>query len=157
MALSEKTLVPGLFLDYLVLAAHGLMAHGGIFMIDYLPALLGPAAEILEIALGPMLDPSPQKPRPLLAAGFQPLGLISPQNQGYASAGALELLAAGPLTPTALNQLAQTTLNEAWPFTAAQWYQEEIPPDQRLLGRDYELARPALLLNDQAIQRFMTK
>ncbi|MDR2368500.1 MAG: hypothetical protein LBF58_10430 [Deltaproteobacteria bacterium] len=147
-ALSERSLVPGLFLDYLVLAAHGLMAHGGVFMIDYLPALLGQASEILEIPLGPMGELNALENRPLLAAGFQPLGLASPQGEGYSSAGALELFAAGALSQAALRKLAETPLKAAWLFTAGQWYQEEIPPAGRLPGWENLIGRPAIPLDE---------
>jgi hypothetical protein len=124
------------------------MAHGGVFMIDYLPALLAPASKILEIALGPMGQLNSLDKKPLLAAGFQPLALAWPNGAGYSSAGALELFGAGALSQETLKQLAQTPLKAAWPFTAGQLYQEEVPPDHRHSGWENLMGRPAISLND---------
>jgi hypothetical protein len=153
-ALAERLLLPGLALDYIVLSVHGLKAHGGVFMIDYLPALLGPASNILEV---PLLDTqnessgpsrySLHQARPLLASGALPIGLADQGAPGgFAAAGTLELDSAGPLTSNFLNLLASLSLAQVWPFTASEWYQEETPLSERLPGWDQELGRPALLL-----------
>ncbi|MDR2455206.1 MAG: hypothetical protein LBE49_01245, partial [Deltaproteobacteria bacterium] len=130
-ALAEGRLLPGLFLDYLVLSVHGLVPHGGVFMIDYLPDLLGPASEILETPLG-LKGLGPQA-EPLLGAGLLPLGApASGAPGGWAAAGALELM--GPLDEEFFRRLARVRLDDLRAFTFGEWYQEETPPSLRLEG-----------------------
>jgi hypothetical protein len=162
MALAEKTILPGLALDYLVLSSHGLKTHGGVFMIDYLPALLRPAAAILEVPLinAPLLDENlSQAPleeiskdhslleRPLLAAGILPLAVADPLAPGgFAAAGALEMAAASPFSSDLLNNLASLKVSQALPFSLGEWYQEETPLSARFSGWEAQLGQPALLL-----------
>ncbi len=40
-----------------------------------------------------------------------------------------------------LETLGRTRLRELWPFTAGEWYQEEIPPARRIPGWPEEVAR----------------
>jgi hypothetical protein len=144
-ALAEGRLIPGLALDYLVLASHGLTAHGGVFMIDYLPAILAPAARILETPLAGHGEGDP--PEPLLGAGLIPLGLEEPAAPGgFAAAGALELVSTGALSAERLERLAALRLEEIRPFTDSEWYQEETPPGAREPGWEASIGRPALVL-----------
>jgi hypothetical protein len=147
-ALAEGLVAPGLFLDYLALSANGLAAHGGVFMIDYLPALLGPASAILEVPLG--LGPGAgegagEGAGPLLGAGLLPIGLEAPGTPGgYAAAGALELM--GPLDEGFFRTLAGLRLDQVRDFTFGEWYQEEVPPERRQRGWEAGLGVPAMLL-----------
>ncbi|MDR1545253.1 MAG: hypothetical protein LBU12_00750 [Deltaproteobacteria bacterium] len=139
-ALADRRIVPGLFLDYLVLAAHGLRAHGGVYMLDYLPRLLAPAARRLEVPLGWT---------PLLAAGPLPLGLQGPEGfaglGGFTAAGGLEL--AGPWPSGLFEALDALPLAAVWPFTAGEWLAEETPPAERGTG-GRSPGPPALRLED---------
>ncbi|MDR2442948.1 MAG: hypothetical protein LBE31_05450 [Deltaproteobacteria bacterium] len=168
-ALAEGHLIPGLFLDYLTLASHGLTTYGGVFMIDYLPLLLLPVAQILEIDLESFVpdlknqkasdDSSltselifkkeqwPNPLEPLLAAGMLPIGFEEPASPGgFAAAGALELFASKPFSLDNLRALAQMTVGDSWPFTAGEWYQEEIPPSLREPGWESLLSKPSMLV-----------
>jgi hypothetical protein len=169
-ALAEGRLIPGLFLDYLTLAVHGLTTYGGVFMIDYLPALLGSVAEILGIKF-PGFDPKEDRPDsagkargagvgegrrtgglipgywPPLAAGILPLGREEASSpSGFSAIGALELFALGPFSALDLTRLAAVTVGQAWPFTAGEWYQEETPPKLREPFWEKSLGPPALIL-----------
>ena len=63
--LSSGHLRPGLFLNYLALADHGLEAHGGVYMADYRPTFLTMAAKLSGRAF--------KWGAPLLAAGPLPV------------------------------------------------------------------------------------
>jgi hypothetical protein len=135
-ALSEGHLAPNLFVDYLVLAVHGLTAHGGVFMIDYLPALLEPAAHILEIKL----ETAP----PLLAAGLLPL---SAPDEPLSPLGLLEWLSFGPRPPELARLLGDTTIESLTPFSLGEWYQEEFPTSRRASSWRGPVAPPPLTLS----------
>ncbi len=138
--LTERRLQPGLFLVYLILAWHRLRTFGGIFMVDYLPAMLRIAEELLETSLGAgQLGDEAGR----LAAGPQALRLAVTENgvRRPQSMGAVVLSAVGPLTADRLEFLGRTRLRDLWPFTAGEWYQEEIPPARRAPGWPEEVAR----------------
>jgi hypothetical protein len=164
-----------LFLDYLTLAIHGVTAYGGVFMIDYLPALLTPAAQILEIefpgfrsmadfssldesranGVNERLSENPHTRqnardlsyRPYLAAGLLPLGREEPSSPfSFSAVGALELFSLGPFSSRDLVRLASLTVGESWPFTAAEWYQEETPLSLREPSWEKSGEAPAMIL-----------
>jgi hypothetical protein len=143
-ALAEGLLIPGLFLDYLALASHGLSVHGGIFMIHYLSALLEPAARILGGPLGAFGQKGPQRGH-MLGAGLLPFGFKEPfAPGGHAAAGALEIMS--PLGEDFLKSASGLSVSEVGWFSAGEWYQEETPASLRIEGWENELGVPAALV-----------
>ena len=143
-ALAEGLLIPGLFLDYLALASHGLSALGGVFMIQYLPELLEPAMGILETPLASL-----GREASLLGAGLLPLGFHEPSAPGgRAPAGALELM--NPLDKDFLTLVSNLSVSDILGFSAGEWYQEETPAPMRLEGWEGGLGIPgaAIRLGD---------
>ncbi|MDR1578576.1 MAG: hypothetical protein LBT86_10205 [Deltaproteobacteria bacterium] len=122
-ALAENQIYPGLFLDYLVLASHGVLAHGGTLMTDYLPPILAQAGKILGCSLI-------NEFRPLPVAGLLPIGARG--SEGFSAAGALELFGADPWGHGLAQKLANLTINQVWPLTAREWYQEITPVGSRV-------------------------
>jgi hypothetical protein len=144
-AMAEGLLIPGLALGYLTLAAHGLALHGGVFMIDYLPALLGPA----ERLLGPERPMAAAPGGPLLGAGPLPIGFADALAPGgFSAAGALE--AAGPFDEGFFSRLASAPLAAVRSFTLGDWYQEETPAALRPPGWESALGVPAIRLPEAA-------
>lgn len=128
-ALRAKRIKPGLFLDHLILADHRLDSRGGVFLVDYLPGLLEPLAEILD---RPDLREYAGRSR-FLAAGALPVrrGGGDDSWQREVAAGGLELAASGPWDAARWRGLAGLSLGEIWPFTASEWYLEETRPGER--------------------------
>lgn len=128
-ALREGRIKPGLFLDHLILADHRLDTRGGVFLVDYLPGLLEPLAEILD---RPDLAEYAGRAR-FLAAGALPVrsGGGDDSWQREAAAGGLELASAGPWNAKTWRSLAELSFGEIWPFTASEWYLEETRPEDR--------------------------
>ncbi|MDR0881988.1 MAG: hypothetical protein LBP55_05540 [Candidatus Adiutrix sp.] len=134
-ALTSRAVSPGLFLFYLVLSHHQVTPTGGVFMIDYLPKFIRPAAEILE---QPRLTAILREE--LLACGPLPLRLLRNEEltadddwPALISVGAVELAAAEP-GPRHWRELAALRLADIWPFTASEWFLENVPPPFRPTG-----------------------
>jgi hypothetical protein len=129
-ALAAGTIVPSLFTAYMNLTLdHGLRCFGGIFLADYLPAMIRGVSAAMDEA-GTPLNALPQDLR--LAA--LPLTVQIDSGQGLLPAGAVELAAAGGLTGTQLADISRLALADVLPLSLASWYQDYVRPEDRPPG-----------------------
>jgi len=125
-ALAAGTIVPSLFTSYMSLTLdHGLRCFGGIFLAEYLPAMIRGVASAMEAVGSPLRVHLPDR---CLAA--LPL-TVQIEDMGLRPAGSVELAAAGGLNRAHLNRIAQLTLADVLPLSLASWYQDYIPFGER--------------------------
>lgn len=134
-ALRQGTLVPGLFCSCVLLSqVHGLFPLGGMYMLDYLPRMLGAVREV-AVAHGRrdlVRTDDPSAPCCALGSVFMPLH-HEPEGERR-PAGMLEMLRAGTACTRALPMIATLSAREAFRATAALWYQECVPESDRSSG-----------------------
>ncbi|WP_462323717.1 hypothetical protein [Desulfoplanes sp.] len=130
-ALQEGRILPSLFTSYTVLAlARGLVCHGGIYQTEYLPAM--------QAGLSLALRSSGNAEHAVKIEAVHTNAFCSGHNLAMArypdgtavSAGRIELMAAGGITPEHLDAMADLTLRQASlaalpetfaPFLPSQW------------------------------------
>lgn len=146
-ALASGTIVPSLFTSYMSLTLdHGLRCFGGIFLAEYLPAMIRGVASAMEAAGSPLNVHSPGQ---CLAA--LPL-TVQIKDGGLRPAGSVELAAAGGLTRAQLNRIAQLTLADVLPLSLASWYQDYIPFRERTPDWEPALERVASRWNGVTVK-----
>ena len=136
-ALAGGRIVPSLFTSYVSLTLdHGLRCFGGIFLADYLPAMI---RGVLAVMNGQ--DKAALAIHNPLAA--LPLGVRIESESGLFPAGTVELTAAGGLGRDHLLQLSRLTLADVLPLSLSSWYREYVPAASRPVGWATELDRVA--------------
>lgn len=128
-ALASRSIVPSLFTSYMSLTLdHGLRCFGGIFLAQYLPAMIRGVAAAMEETRTPLnVPPSWQ----CLAALPLTVGI---GDGGFRPAGGVELFAAGGLTRGHLERIAGLTVADVLPLSLATWYRDYVPAGERTPG-----------------------
>ncbi len=135
-ALSTGQLIPSLFTVYTSLTLeHELRCYGGIFLADYLPAMIKGVLAACAQAGAPISTWTEHNPLAAL-----PLTVQLNTADGLVPAGSVELMAAGGLTRAHLHSMATLSIAHVLPASLVSWYQEYIPMDQRPAGWEKELA-----------------
>lgn len=135
-ALEAGTIVPSLFTTYISLCLdHGLRCFGGIFLADYLPAMIDGTLAALNETGG--FVPTWEAYNPLAAL---PLSVQIRVQDELLPAGGVELHAAGGLSQADIKKISQLTVTDVLPASLAAWYQEYIPLNSRPAGWKKELS-----------------
>jgi hypothetical protein len=138
-ALGAGQLIPSLFSAYVSLTLdHGLRCFGGIFLADYLPAMINGVRSACDEAQSPV--PAWQGYNPLAAL---PISVQVMTEDGQFPAGGVELMASGGLGQDRLRAVAGLTLADVLPASLASWYEEYVPAQARPTGWETELAELA--------------
>lgn len=146
-ALAAGSIVPSLFTSYMSLTLdHGLRCFGGIFLAEYLPAMMRGVASAMEAVGSPLRVHLPDR---CLAA--LPL-TVQIEDMGLRPAGSVELTAAGGLNRAHLNRIAQLTLADVLPLSLATWYQDYIPFGERTPDWESALERFASRWNGVTVK-----
>ena len=132
-ALATKSIMPGLYLSFVVLAiARGLMCCGGAYQTGYLVDMRNRTASALagigEQALAQCIGALPSAP---MTTGFMPLRFAGGESAPY-PAGPVEIMAAGGLTPVCLESIAKVSAREAFVLYLACQYEDIVPAGKRI-------------------------
>ena len=146
-ALATGNIIPSLFTSYMSLTLdHGLRCFGGIFLAEYLPAMIRGVAAAMEAVGSPLRVHLPDQ---CLAA--LPL-TVQIEDMGLRPAGSVELAAAGGLTRAHFNRIGQLTLADVLPLSLASWYQDYVPAGERTPDWESALTRLASRWNGVTVK-----
>lgn len=134
-ALENKSILPGLYLSFAVMAiARGLMCCGGAYQTGYLADMRKRTAVALEnageTALARCIGAFPPSP---MTTGLMPLRFSAGEGTPY-PAGPVEIMAAGGLTDARLEAVAAIPAHEAFALYLAYQYEDIIAPARRIAG-----------------------
>ena len=133
-ALAARTILPGLFLSFAVLAlARGLHCCGGVYQIAYLEEMrLGLGRALLRQGENSLAETIARSRSGVMSTGYLPLRLRSGECSYAAST--LDLLAAGGIDAALLDRLLALPAAAAFEAALAYHYEDILPPEERRPG-----------------------
>ncbi len=147
-ALDDGRLQPALYLFVVSVAVtHGLNTGGGVYQIEYVPAMACGTRRALH-AVGDHSDPYAESD---FTTGMLPIGIRAPSTQSLLKtipAGAFEVIARGGLKPETVAAMRGTTVRRAFLPALAYHYEDLVPEAERTDEWLASLAVPAPIVLD---------